>query len=274
MQNPEQIPAQDPSQRPDPEQADRLVALRLPTSRLFVTYVLLATIAIVYLAQLVTRQLYYPDQPMLRLGAIDYRAILRNGEYYRLLTAMFLHVSPAHAFFNGLALWQFGQSVERFFGPRRFAIIYLLGGLCGSIASFILTRGLSAGASGAILAIAGAEMAFLYQNRRLLGPASQREQRSLVIWLLIVLGVGFYTQYAQTDVVIDNWAHIGGFVAGFVLAWFISPRYVLQTDLTAPTGYHVEDGNPFTRTWIVPAAFSVALVITVIIAAAKLSPFR
>src|SRR5258708_36948653 len=74
-----------------------------------------------------------------------------------------------HIGFNGYALWPVGRLIEIFFGHARFALIYLLGGLCGSGTSFIFSRGASLGASGAIMAIFGAEMVFLYQNRRLLG---------------------------------------------------------------------------------------------------------
>jgi len=266
MQNPQQNPQQSAEQQ--------VVALRLPTSRPIITYALLAIIVLVFIAQMVTSQLNFPDQPLLRFGAIDFRRILAFGEYYRLFTSMFLHVSPVHIFFNGLALWQFGQSVERFFGHTRFALIYFLGGLCGSIASFIFTRGLSVGASAAIFAIFGAEMIFLYRNRRLLGPAAQRELRSLIILLLINLGLGFYTQFGPSEVIIDNWAHIGGFFAGVVLAWFIAPQYRLQTDLATPTGYRVEDSNPVTRSWIAPAIFGIALLVALVYAAANLKPFR
>jgi rhomboid protease GluP len=268
MQNPQDNPRQ------DPDRANQVVALRLPTSRPIMTYVLLATIVVVYAAQLITDQLNYPAQPLLEFGAINFRRILFFGEYYRLFTGMFLHANQIHIFFNGVALWSFGQSVERFFGHLRFSLIYLLGGLCGSLASLIFTRGVSVGASAAIFAIIGAEMIFLYHNRRLLGPGAQRELRSLVVVALINFGVGIYTQFAPGTFIIDNWAHIGGFVAGIILAWFISPQYQLQTDLAAPTGYRVEDSNPFTRTWMVPAIFSAALLITLIYAVSNLKPFR
>jgi rhomboid protease GluP len=265
---------QNPHQKLQQDAEHQVVALRLPTSRPIITYVLLAIIVIVFVAQMVTDQLNFPDQPLLRFGAVNYRRILAFGEYYRLFTAMFLHVNQVHIFFNGIALWQFGQSVERFFGHTRFALIYFLGGLCGSIASFIFTRGLSVGASAAIFAIFGAEMVFLYRNRRLLGPAAQRELRSLIILLVINLGLGFYTQFGPSEVIIDNWAHIGGFFAGVVLAWFIAPQYHLQTDLTAPTGYHVEDSNPMARSWLAPTIFGFALLVVLIYAAGNLKPFR
>jgi rhomboid protease GluP len=152
--------------------------VRLPITRPLVTYVLLGTIIAVFVAQTVAQQESYPD-PLTLAGALDFRRVLR-GEYYRLVTSMFLHLGLAHIFFNGWALWSFGQTVERLFGHTRFVLIYFLGGLCGSIASFIFTRGLSVGASGAIFAIFGAEMVFLYHNRRVLGEAARQDLQSLI----------------------------------------------------------------------------------------------
>ncbi len=265
---------QNPQPNPELPQSRQVVAVPLPTaSRPYVTYVLLAAIVIVFFGQLFTEQVYGTD-PLLEFGAIDFRSILLRGEYWRLFTAMFLHGSPAHIFFNGLALWSFGQTVERFFGHVRFALIYFLGGLCGSIASFIFTRGVSVGASGAIFAIIGAEMIFLYHNRQLLGRGAQRELQSLVILALINFGIGFSTQFVRGAVIIDNWAHIGGLVAGIVLAWFIAPHYQLHTDLAAPVGYRVEDSTPLAKTWVTPMLFAVGLLAVLIYAVSSLKVVR
>jgi len=269
MQNPQQYP----QQTPDPSQSRQVVAVPLPTaSRPYVTYILLAAIVIVFLGQLYTEQVYETD-PLVAFGAIDYRSILR-GEYWRLFTGMFLHGSMAHIFFNGLALWSFGQTVERFFGHVRFALIYILGGLCGSLASFIFTRGLSVGASGAIFAIIGAEMIFLYHNRQLLGRGAQRELQSLIILAVINFGIGLTTQFVRGGVIIDNWAHIGGLVAGIILAWFIAPHYHLRTDLTAAAGFRVEDSTPLAKTWLAPALFAVGLLVILIYAVSNLRVLR
>jgi rhomboid protease GluP len=263
MQNPQQN-QQPKSQQPSSGQ----LILRLPTTRPLLTYVLLGIIALVFLAQMITNQLVYPSlsQPLLDFGAIDFQRILNDGEYYRLFTAMFLHISTLHVFFNGLALWAFGQSVERFFGHARFGVIYLLGGLSGSIASFIFTHGRSVGASAAIFAIFGAEMVFLYLNRQLLGRAALRELRSLIILAALNLAIGLFTVVVPGGVIIDNWAHVGGFFGGTVLAWFIAPQLRLQTDSTAPSGYRIVDGNPPAKTWTTPLIFGIALIAALVYA--------
>jgi rhomboid protease GluP len=263
MQNP-QLNQQPESQPPLSGQ----LVLRIPTSRPLVTYVLLGSIALVFLAQMVTSQLAYPSlrQPLLDFGAIDFQRILIDHEYYRLFTAMFLHISTIHVFFNGLALWTFGQAVERFFGHVRFGVIYLLGGLTGSIASFIFTHGRSVGASAAIFAIFGAEMVFLYLNRKLLGQAALRELRSLIILAALNLAVGLFTEVVPGGVIIDNWAHIGGFFGGIVLAWFIAPQLQLQADAATPSGYRIVDGNPPAKTWTTPLIFAIALMAVLVYA--------
>src|SRR5512143_3174022 len=99
------MPNSQQNQQPEsqPPVSGQLV-LRIPTTRPLVTYVLLGSIALVFLAQMVTNQLAYPrlTQPLLDFGAIDFQRILIDHEYYRLFTAMFLHVSTIHVFFNGL----------------------------------------------------------------------------------------------------------------------------------------------------------------------------
>ncbi len=239
------------------------VTLRIPASRPYATYALLGIIALVFLAQMITNQMAPTiyDQPLLDFGAIDFQRILINHEYYRLFTAMFLHAGPAQVFFNGLSLYIFGQIVERIFGHRRFLAIYFLGGLSGSIASFIFTQGNTVGASAAIFAVFGAEMVFLYQNRHWLGQAAIRELRSLVLLAALNLGVGLFTQVVPGGVSIDNWAHIGGLIGGMILAWFIGPQFQLRQDIRTPSGYRLEDNNPVTKTWLPPLIFAGALLL-------------
>src|SRR5262245_4890459 len=169
---------QDPQRSPKDTREQRSVQIVLPLSKPTVTRVLLIIIVAIFVLQLVLLQLN-GEEPLTDWGAIDFQRILQ-GEYYRLFTAMFLHGGAAHIFFNGLALWSIGRTVESLFGSRRFSLIYFLGGLSGSIASFIFTRGVSVGASGAIFAIVGAEIVFLYNNRQLLGRRAQQELQSLV----------------------------------------------------------------------------------------------
>ncbi len=237
-----------------------------PLTRPVLTYGLLGVIVAVFCGQLVSAQLNDPrPEALTAFGALDFRSVL-NGEYYRLLTSMFLHVNPAHLVFNGLALYYIGLTIESFFGRARFAIIYFLSGLCGSVASFLLTQGTSVGASGAIFGLFGAELVFLYQNRPILGKSGQERFRELILLALLNLGFGLFTQFAQTPVRIDNWGHIGGFAAGLALTWVIGPRLQADPKPVADNTYRLSDINALGRTWIAPVVFALGLILVMMYA--------
>lgn len=157
------------------------------------------------------------------LGAKENSLILR-GDYWRLLTPIFLHIGIVHLLFNSYALNLFGREVEGIFGSWRFAVIYFLSGIGGSILSFAFSPSISAGASGAIFGVIGAMAAFLIRNRETLGNQGRQHLQSLVFMIGINLFLGV------TLPGIDNYGHIGGLVAGFVLGFLISPTYTVESD--------------------------------------------
>lgn len=249
---------------PTPQRPDfRRVAVRLPVAEPRLTYGLLAVIALV--------ALYYFSLPareqvlfLNRWAKVN--DLIRAGEYYRLFSSMFLHLNLTHLIFNGYALFVLGRDVEALFGTVRFAIIYLLGGLSGSLASFIFTDAPSVGASGAIFAIFGAEMVYFYQHRELHGTAGRRHLTQLIALMVINLGLGFFASTGATRFRIDNAGHIGGLVGGVVLAWFIGPAYRVQRDPTAESGFSVVDKNPVGR-WVVwSAAYALGLAVLIVYA--------
>jgi len=226
-----------------------------------VTYALLAIIVGIYVVMFLIEQNLDPYQvdPILLFGWLDPYHVLANGEWYRLFTAMFLHLSPAHIFFNAYALWRFGQVVEGTFGHVRFTLIYILGGLTGSLASLILGRDISAGASGAIFSIFAAEMVFIYVHRELIGERAGPALRELLLLAVLNLALGLLTTFNTSGEQIDNWAHIGGFVGGLVLSWLIAPHYVVER---TPDGARVVDSTPFRGQW--PFAVGGALLLLII----------
>lgn len=244
------------------QQPPEQVSLPLPTSRPRLTYLLLALIIGVVVVQVVYNQVEYPRrEPITAWGALNYTRVVFGGEYYRLFTAMFLHADQVHVFMNALALWLFGRALESLFGTLRFALIYFLGGLCGSLASLTFTRGFSVGASGAVFATFGAMMIFLYFNRELLGKAAQDQLRQLLILAVLNFGLGIFTQFAGGTVVIDNWGHVGGFVGGIVLTWFIGARYQVYDDPRAMYGLRVVDERRLQKTWLAAVLFAVGLAL-------------
>ena len=157
---------------------------------------------------------------LLRWGA-KFGPAIADGEYWRLFTPMFLHIGFAHLLTNSLGLIIFGRLVERYFGSLNFLLIYLLAGVFGNIASYAaLSNGVGAGASGAVFGIIGAYGSFLFRNRSTTGSMAQ----STLGGLGIIVGINLIFGFSVSG--IDNWAHIGGLVGGFLIAYGIVPRAV------------------------------------------------
>lgn len=165
---------------------------------------------------------------VLDLGAKSNAAIKQNGEYYRMISAMFLHAGLLHIGFNAYALYVLGPEAERLYGTRRFLALYFIAGLAGSIASYALTPNDGVGASGAIFGLIGGLASFYYASRRLLGDIARRQIGSLVTVIMINLFIGFSSQ------LIDNSAHIGGLVGGALIGWLLAPRFEVDERLYPP----------------------------------------
>ncbi len=210
-----------------------------------VTYTLLAINVVVWLAMELAGG--SKDLDVLRDFGAMYGPLIANGEYWRLLTAMFLHGGILHLAFNSFALLIFGQQVERIYGPTRFALIYVLSGLFGSAASYLVNPLVTGvGASGAILGVLGALAAFLLARREMLGEMGRQ---SLTGVLVIA---GFNVIFGFTQPGIDNWAHMGGLAAGFAIGMAFAPNYRLVDD-TFGFGGRMVDLNSLARSfWVVP----------------------
>jgi membrane associated rhomboid family serine protease len=205
---------------------DRLLASQTP-----VTFVLVGINAIVWLALEATGgSQNIPN--LLRFGA-KFGPDIADGQYWRLFTPMFLHIGFLHLLTNTFGLLIFGRIVERYFGSLNFTLIYLLAGVFGNIASYaVLSTGVGAGASGAVFGIVAAYAAFLYKNRALAGPMG----RSSLGGLVLIIGANLMFGFAVPG--IDNWAHIGGLISGFFIAFRLVPTVSFrpQDTLTGLTG--------------------------------------
>ena len=193
---------------------------------------------------------------LLDFGAMS-APLISDGEYWRLFTAMFLHAGAMHILFNGLTLFIFGRIVERAYGHVRFALVYLLAGLFGSVASFSLTStDVGAGASGAIFGVIGALAAYFVANRQTMGEMGRQN----LTGLLVLVGINLMFGLSTTG--IDNWAHIGGLASGFVLGMALAPSFRQITPIgpfEIPGGRPV-DVNSLARRWyVVPIAVAVLL---------------
>ena len=150
------------------------------------------------------------------LGAIWAPLILGEGQWWRLLSAMFLHGDALHLLMNLIALFQLGSLYELMFGTKRFTIIYFVTGLVASLTSMFITGGPSVGASGAVFGIMGA---FIFSIRRSPRWRHERAARGIVSQLIfwVVANIAIALKVPQIDLA----AHMGGLVAGLILgaAW-------------------------------------------------------
>jgi membrane associated rhomboid family serine protease len=140
-----------------------------------------------------------------------------NGEVWRLITPIFIHIGLLHLFFNSYALWAVGQQVEKLYGPARFVILYILTGVAGVLGSYFYhPDAVSAGASGAIFGLFGVLLVFGIKYRKTLPPFFARAVGTGVLPVIIInLIIGFSIP------AIDNSAHISGLIAGAILAALI-----------------------------------------------------
>ena len=136
-----------------------------------------------------------------------------DGEWWRIVTSMFLHIGVFHLLMNMLALYYLGIAVESIYGSMRFLIIYFLSGIGGGLTSFAFNYHVAAGASGALFGLFGALLFFGTVEKRLF---KQTMGRNLLLILAINLVFGFMVPQ------IDMGAHLGGLIAGFVASGITS----------------------------------------------------
>jgi len=138
-----------------------------------------------------------------------YGPYIRIGDYYRLVTGIFLHGGIFHLFFNCYSLYIVGAQIESFLGKIKFLIIYLFSGICGSLFSMMFGGDVaSIGASGAIFGLLGSLVYFGYHYRVYLGNVIKSQIIPLIILNLML---GFITPG------VDNFAHIGGLIGGTLI---------------------------------------------------------
>lgn len=215
------------------------------------TFLFLAIIVLVFLLQELAGG-STNSEVLVQFGA-SYGPFILEGESWRLLSSMFVHIGLTHLLFNGFALYTIGRDVEIFYGYKRFAFVYFGSGLFGSLVSFVI-RGpmeFSAGASGAIFGLIGAELAFLWFHRERLGELGRQQRQRILSLILLNLIIGF------SIAVVNNAAHIGGLIGGFGLGYLLAPRYV---PVPGREGNFVIDHGSLVRRWWVVLLTAVILV--------------
>jgi membrane associated rhomboid family serine protease len=196
---------------------------RLPRPRSVATAIIAVNVA-VFVIDAVLRA--SGGSPSLLAAGAMIPVLVAQGEWYRLVTAMFLHIGLFHLLLNCFAIYVFGGLVEQALGSARFLTIYLVTGFAGSAASFAFgdPARAAAGASGAVFGLLGAWLVFNFRRRSLmLGRAN-------VQWALMLIGINLV--FGLVIPRIDWLAHAGGLVAG-VAAGFAAEGIGRRTARTA-----------------------------------------
>ncbi|MCQ2556550.1 rhomboid family intramembrane serine protease [Ligilactobacillus equi] len=183
-----------------------------PSKTIWVTQSLIVLNLLVYLAVLIFSNFHLSTLALITAGA-KYGPSIYQGQWWRLVTAVFLHGNLEHLLMNMLTLYFMGGYIERFFGHIKMLALYFIGGIAGNIASLSFSPlTVSVGASGAVFALFGAFLMY-GQFHRDNGPLwSLTRQFGLLILLnFIFIGAN-----------IDWQAHLGGLLAGYLTAYVLS----------------------------------------------------
>lgn len=184
-----------------------------------VTIALVLINAVVFLVMLAKgTPLMKPNSvQILRFGA-NFGPLSLGSQWWRMLTAMFVHIGLVHLLINEWCLWDLGYMAEHLYGPRTFFAVYIISGLTGSLVSVTYNpASVSAGASGAIFGIAGALITTLYFGHI---PAPRKALRASLVSLLVFAGFNLIYGFERGG--IDNGAHVGGLVSGLIMGAILS----------------------------------------------------
>ena len=180
-----------------------------------VTVAILALLVLIFVVELRVGALA-SREAIVAMGALA-RERVAAGEYWRLLTAPWLHGSVDHLVGNGIALFILGMVCEAAFGRAQFVVLYVLSGLAGSLVSVAMSAGPSVGASGAIFGLQGAAIVLFRLHRDRLLVRDRRVGFVLIVWALYTILGGIREPF------IDNGAHIGGALGGALIARRLHP---------------------------------------------------
>ena len=207
----------------DQEEAKQIVMpvpwARRSQSTISLTQILLGANVAVYLAMALSSSslMDFPGETLLRFGA-NFGPYTLSGDWWRLLTYMFLHAGILHIAFNMWCLWDLGALCESLYGRWTYFAVYLITGVTGGLSSIGWNPGvLSVGASGAIFGLCGALISSFYLGEfSLPSVAIGGTLKSLIVFA--VFNLFFGSMFSG----VDNAAHIGGLVSGLLVGALIA----------------------------------------------------
>jgi len=186
----------------------------------FRTFVILLLNLGLYAATVVVSMQHGTDDAVLNVDGrvlAVFGAKIRNailfGQWWRLVTAGFLHGGLLHIFMNSWVLFSVGAQVEETYGTARFLVLYLVSNVFGFLASTVFSPALSIGASAALFGLIGAMIAAGMRSNTSMGAAIKAQYTQWVIYMLVIGLLPFFN--------VDTAAHIGGLAGGFALAWLM-----------------------------------------------------
>lgn len=219
------------SEEPDPPDADAEAAVELePLPFPIVSVLMLLIITALFLV-------------MLKMGQGDVRRVaylfgdkendlIRAGQWWRLITPVFLHGGWEHLLANSLTLALLGMPMERIYGSRKFFLIYMLAGIAGNVSSYLFSPATSLGASGALYGLMGAGLVFPLRFKRFIDPRARKAFLTQLVWAAgINLSLNFWP---NTGLHLDKFAHIGGMIGGGLAALIWMPD-VLEEEPALPS---------------------------------------
>lgn len=209
---------------------------QIPTRQVpIINYLLIAANVIVFIFQWLAGP--YEEALVYQFALIPYNFVsnLSLGNLTDIFTSMFMHAGLAHIGGNMLYLWIFGDNVEDSMGSGRYILFYLVGGVAASVTHILTNPGSqipTVGASGAIAAVLGAYLVLYPQSKVLTIIPLGFFMRMTMVPASIVLGLWFILQFFSGVLSLGGpdvggvafWAHIGGFVAGVVMAKLLAKR--------------------------------------------------
>jgi membrane associated rhomboid family serine protease len=207
------LPAEDPDKAPT-SQENGAPAFKAKIRRSYVTFALIAVNVAVFLAMVANGVDFLRPSgwDLVKWGG-DFKPLTTNGEWWRLITSMFLHIGIIHIAFNMYALFQVGRYLEPVLGRWRYLCAYFGTGIAASLLSlwFHADNSVGAGASGAIFGLFGLLLALVTTD--LFPKQYAKEMRSNILTLLIV------NLFLGWQLGLDNAAHIGGTATGLAFGY-------------------------------------------------------
>ncbi|MBU3110865.1 rhomboid family intramembrane serine protease [Clostridium lacusfryxellense] len=154
--------------------------------------------------------LFNSDTNVLVLLGAKVNTLITQGQYFRLISCMFLHGGIVHLCVNMYSLYAIGPMVENVYGKLKYIGIYFVSGICASIFSYVFSTSVSIGASGAIFGLLGAVLVFAIKSK---GKTGNEFIRSILSVIFINIFIG------ATLPNIDNFAHVGGLLGGMIISY-------------------------------------------------------